>query len=81
MSPVAGLDGAVVLILIFAVLLLTPTTYVATPFPLKTVEASSPDDELNVSLDAADLRFCVPVADVANKGKQVVSDVSSATAT
>ena len=78
MSPVPGLDGAELLIVTLTVL---PLASSAAPFPLKTVEANSPVDELYVNLDAADLRSCVPVALVANKGKQVVSDVSSPTDT
>ena len=48
------------------------------PDPLKLVAVSSPEEELNVRFDP-DLGPKLPVAAVANKGKQVVSDDSSAT--
>ena len=50
MSPVPGLDGAELLIVTLTVL---PCASSAAPFPLKTVEANSPVDELYVNLDAA----------------------------
>ena len=48
------------------------------PDPLKLVAVSNPDEELNVRFDP-DFGPKEPVAAVVNKGKQVVSDDSSAT--
>ena len=46
--------------------------------PTKLVAVRAPEDELNVKLDPL-LGPKLPVAPVANRGKQVVSDDSSAT--
>ena len=46
--------------------------------PTKLVAVRAPEDELNVKLDPL-LGAKFPVAPVANRGKQVVSDDSSAT--
>ena len=48
------------------------------PDPLKLVAVSNPDEELKVKFDPY-FGLRLPVAAVVNKGKQVVSDDSSAT--
>ena len=50
------------------------------PDPLNAVAVSNPDEELNAKLDPL-LGPKSPVAAVTNKGKQVVSEDSSATVT